>query len=136
MAQSDDGHLLKSLYVLPNSHLIVANELHDMAIFHDPYEHFIETPDDVRCIWRQAAEILKAIGDQSQGKMEKDASLLRLEEQQKMDDEQVRVIIRELRKMAEGVDRYGAFKRVSQWTRNIWYAAAEMLEHRLQQAIH
>ncbi len=136
MAQSDDGNLLNALYALPNGHLIIANELQDMAIFREPYEHFIDVPDDARSAWRRAAEILRAIGDQSEGQMEKDVDMLRIMEEQKVDEEQIKIVIRELRMMAEGVDRYSGFKGASQWTKNVWYAAAEMLEHRLQQVLH
>ncbi len=136
MAQHCDGNLLKALYSLANGHLIVANELQDMAIFHEPYEHYQDVAEETRRVWRKAAEILKAIGDQSEGSVDKEVDMLRIMEQQKIDDEQVKIVINELRKMAEGVDRYTAFKGASQWTKNVWYAAAEMLEHRLQQVVH
>ena len=135
MPQNDNPHLLKALYSLPNGHLIIAHDLQDMAIFREPYEHFVNVPEDVRRTWRRAAEMLIAIGDRSEKEMD-EADLKRVMEQQKLDDEQVKIVIRELRMMAEGIERYSAFKGASQWTKNIWYAAAEMLEHRLQQVLH
>ncbi len=132
----DDSHLLQALYALPNGHLIIAHELQDMAIAHEPYEHFDKVTDETRRTWRKAAEILKAIGDQSEGKMDNDVDMKRIMEQQKVDEDQIKIVIRELRMMAEGVDRYSAFKGASEWTKNGWYAAAEMLEHRLQQVLH
>lgn len=118
MAQSDDGPLLKALYALPDSRRIVANDLQDMAVFRDPYDHFSSVPEDIRCIWRQAADALVT--------MEKCGT----------SKEQVKIVIGELRMMAEGVGKYGVFRGVSQWTRNIWYAAAEMLENEPQRTLH
>lgn len=138
MAQSDNGNLFKALDVLPNAHLILANELQDMALCHEPYEHFSDVAKDVRQLWSHAAEILKTIGDQSEETMNKDADIQEIIARQKVDEDQdqVKIVIRELRMMAEGVDRYSAYKGASEWTKNIWYAAAEMLEHRLRQVLH
>lgn len=136
MAQSDDGNLVKALHSLSNGHLIIANELLDMSIAHEPYEHFVSVSADVRHTWRQASEILKAIGDRSEGSVNKDIDMQKIMTQQKIDEEQIKIVIRELRMMAEGTDRYSAFKGTSEWTKNVWYAAAEMLEQRLQQVIH
>lgn len=118
MAQSDDSLLLKALYELPNSRQIIANDLKDMAVFRDPYDHFVSVPEDIRCMWGKAAEILITIENQSVNK------------------EQVKSMVGELRMMAEGIDRYSILKGASKWTRNIWYAAAEILENELQRTLH
>ncbi len=136
MAQSDDGNLVKALHLLSNGHLIIANELQDMAIAHEPYEHFISVSEDTRRTWRQASEILKAIGDRSEGAVSKEIDMQKILDQQKIDDEQIKLVIGELRMMAEGVGRYSGFKGASEWTRNVWYAAAEMLEQRSDRLLH
>lgn len=62
MAQSDDGNLLNALQVLPNAHLVIANELKDMAACYEPYEHFSSLPETTRKIWAIAADMLAEIG--------------------------------------------------------------------------
>lgn len=68
--------------------------------------------------------------------MSKDNEIQQLLSHQQTADEQMKIVIRELRMMAEGIDRYSAFRGVSEWTRNIWYAAAEMLEQQSDRLLH